>query len=164
MALIIETGVGVVGANSYVTLAEARAYYAERNYADMASATVTDAQLSGYLIEAADFLNSFYSWNGLTLYADQGMALPTDQVTEIPVAVKQAQMMLARQVPNGPLAQALGARVVSREVKSLEGVGSKEIEYSGGGQTFNAAITGLLRPYVSFTSGSGIQTARIFYR
>ncbi len=166
MALIIEDGTAVDGANSYGTVAEADSHFVDRNILNWAGEGATEADKEGYLIEAADYLNQFFSWRGEPLSYTQGMGLPTLAFDFIPANVKIAQFMLARErAVGGPLSQALGERLVTSERKKLDGVGEKDIQYERSRVDqfgrIGSSIFSLLRPYVR--ESSTIQQARVYY-
>jgi hypothetical protein len=168
MALILEDGSGVDGANCYVSVAEADAFFAARNILNWAGDAATSTDKEGFLIEGADYLNAFYSPLGEPVLVGQSMGLPTLAFDGVPVVFKQAQFWLARErALNGPLYETLGAPLVTMERKQLQGVGEKETHYAAPGAVSNvdrfgktgSMIDALLGPYTR--SGSAIQQARI---
>lgn len=164
MALILEDGSGVEGANSYGSVAEADAFFADRNVLNWAGPSATSDDKEGYLIEAADYLNMFFTVAGEPLYVGQTMGLPTMTYDFVPDAFKKAQFLLARyRATNGELYETIGSPPITMERKQLQGVGEKEVHYGRSnvdvfGRT-GSAILGLLRPYV--VQSSWIQQARI---
>lgn len=102
MALIVENGSLVSGANSYVTLAEARAFALSRGV----TLSATDATVEVLAVKAMDYLEALAdSYKGLRVsytqalqwprydvvpFAD-GAAIPLD---EIPAQLKNAQCQL----------------------------------------------------------------------
>lgn len=152
--LIIEDGSGVANANSYVTVAEYRAYATPRGV----SLPVSDAECETQLILAMDYLE-VQCWRGIAAYDDQSLAMPRDEVyiggsliasDMIPNKIKLAQMQLALQVNNGvdlmPTVVGGSASVVR------EKVGPLETEYATsltvGTQPYFRSISGLLAPYL----------------
>lgn len=79
MTLIVETGAGVSGADSFVSLADAQAYITARDL----SVTLTE----GHLLRAMDALSSLPC---LSAYA-----LPLAEPIEIPAALINAQIWIA---------------------------------------------------------------------
>lgn len=131
MALIVEDGTIVPNANSYVTLAEADAWYAARGDETWA-AIEPEAKRESLLIAAADYLNSFYKPKGMALDLLQPMSLPTDLIDYVPSSFKKAQIMLALAANTGPLsAEATGGTVLEVREK-LDGVGETETKYAEG--------------------------------
>ena len=99
MALIIEDGTIVSGANSYITLAEAR------TYAELRSLILptADADLEVLIIKAFDYLESL-DYNGEYANPPQAASFPRSNLyiqgilfsdSQIPYKLKQAQSQLA---------------------------------------------------------------------
>lgn len=120
MALIIEDGTGVVGATSYVTVAEARAYASARGV----TLSAVDATVEVLLIKAMDYLESKRaSFKGSKLHYLQW---PRSEVvvdgfdvaeTTIPTELKNAQCQLAIEyVSTDPMATSTKAAVKSESV------------------------------------------------
>lgn len=167
MALIIEDGTGVVGANSYVTIDEARAYALSR-LIDLPSA---DSELEALLISGYDFLN-FYEGQfvGIRVFPlVQTGPWPRSEVTlygvpfpqeDIPAAVKTAQIQAAVAAGQGvELFPSKTGAAISREK-----VGPLETEYAVA--TWDAASFPVLSNVEStlaslFYSGSLVTTVRI---
>ena len=166
MALVVEDGTGVDGANSYGTVAEADAYWADRNVLTWAGASATNADKEGFMIEGADYLNQFYVPKGEPVIPGHSMGLPVLSYDGIPIPWKQAQFILAREAAiNGPLAKALGDRLVTSERKKLDGVGEKEVQYertrTNALGRVGSIVDAMLQPYV--VNLGGIQQARVDY-
>lgn len=106
---LIET-VGADDANTYATLAEANAYHASRLYSTVwTAATVTDATREAALTMACRLLDAYpRAWSGAAVDAVQALGWPRSGMltrngfavatTEIPLALKEAQAELARQL------------------------------------------------------------------
>jgi hypothetical protein len=103
MALIIEDGTGVAGADSYVTVAECEAFAVKYYGASLAG---SPANKEAALRRAALFMDSL-PWKGhRTFGRNQGLAWPRKDVTdgegqeisegEIPEEIKDAQHIFAR--------------------------------------------------------------------
>ena len=102
MALTIETGAIVTGANSYVTVDEFRAYAEARGIISISS---DDADYEVYLIKAMDKLESYRArYQGEKVDSDQPLQFPRVGVwvdgfeleeTTIPRELKYAQMAFA---------------------------------------------------------------------
>jgi hypothetical protein len=152
--LIVEDGSGVANANSYVSVAEYRAYATPRGV----SLPVSDSEVETQLILAMDYLE-VQCWRGIPSYDGQSLALPRDEVyiggslianDVIPGKIKFAQMQLALQVNNGvdlmPTVVGGSASVVR------EKVGPLETEYATsltvGTQPYFRSINALLGPYL----------------
>lgn len=148
MAFTVEDGSGIVGANSYMTVAEADTYWADRkNGADWQSAT----EKEGALVEASAYLDAAYNWvwlnppggqsslspleaNTPLKNPNQGLEWPRNAaynedtfllISGVPQRVKDATAELALQALSGAL---LGALDRGGLVKR-ERVGPLEVEY-----------------------------------
>lgn len=132
MTLIIETGTGVTGANSYVTVDEFRAYAEARGITSISS---DDADYEVYLIKAMDKLESYWDrYQGTKVATSQALEFPRMgvvlddllvQQTTIPSRLKYAQMAFAMEslagedlLPNQ--LTSTPAAVVSEKVGELE--------------------------------------------
>lgn len=115
MALIVETGQIVEGANTYVDLTEVRAYAGARGV----TVSDDDAVLSGQIINAMDYLEGFEPrFRGNRVSAAQSLSWPRKNVVvhgfdfpddEIPNELKSAECQLVLAIANGvdlaPIAQ-----------------------------------------------------------
>ena len=134
MALIVENGSIVAGANSYVSLADARAYATARG----AALPADDAAAEVIVHKAMDYLESFDGrFKGDRVERDQPLSWPRTGVeiegwywqhTEIPRQVINAQLALVLEInagedPRNPPAAALP--VVRKRVE-----GAVEVEYA----------------------------------
>src|SRR5688572_8818215 len=131
MALTIETGAGVTGADSYASVAEARAYATSRGITSLTA--LTDAQVEVLLRKASDFLESLESrFKGSRVADDQALAWPRSDVylfssdtlfdeEDIPAQILTAQCQLACDaagtdlLPNGT-----GREVIRQKVDVIE--------------------------------------------
>lgn len=147
MALIVETGAIVAGADSYVDLAYADQYHADRGNAAWGSASIQVKEAA--LRNATQFLDMRYHgrWKGLKVNPLQARQFPRAGIylgglqgaaaealdggsagggwfpsNSIPEAVKHANCELGLRALAGPLAADLprGGRVQSRKVDILE--------------------------------------------
>jgi hypothetical protein len=101
VALVIETGVGISGANSYVSLAEVRSYCADRGLTLPSS----DATLEGLVIRAMDYVESHYNlFKGSKIFGEGYVQWPRENVvidnfevpiTTIPTILKNVQCQVA---------------------------------------------------------------------
>lgn len=171
MALIIEDGTIVVGANSYVTVAEAKAYAISRGE----NFPTVDTQIETLLYNAMDYVEAYRSqfsgqkvettqatqWPRLNVTID-GNDFPSDQ---IPNELKQAQCQLAvDKYAIGDLTPSTDGYAVS-----MEKVDVIEVQYASGGRlsgqslpaepTFPKADT-FLEPLLK-NSGSVLTVLRI---
>ena len=157
MALIIEDGTGVSGANSYITLVEAR------EYADLRSLLLptSDSELEVLIIKAFDYLEAL-DYKGEPANPPQDAAFPRRNLyiqgvlfsdSQIPFKLKQAQSQLAFEATNFDLQPTGDGREVVKEKVDVI-----EVEYAEKGinvarPTFtkvNGFLTDLIR------TGSGL--------
>jgi hypothetical protein len=110
MAFTVEDGTGVVGANSYATVAFADAYFAERGN-DVWSAITDDADKESYLIRATDYIENFFGrrFIGEMVATDQALSWPRTCAspyleTAIPLRLLKATAEYALRAIDGPLA------------------------------------------------------------
>lgn len=166
MALIIETGAIVPGANSYVSVAEADAYLA---YSAQRAAwnVLNEADKEANLVQAARALDVSVTWKGKPVESTQprawprkcivinGEEFPSDQV---PSQVKQAQMELAALMMQGDRT----ADPDSAGISSLSvGKGALSVEFD---KTTTPTILGPVIPsmisiFSNGTIGGGFRTA-----
>lgn len=142
MALIVETGAVVVGAESYISVADATTYHA--NMGNAAWAALTTAQMEAYLRQATQYMIQAYRyrWAGYRFTGGQALDWPRSYVpipdavsgygpyvamvapTVVPQEVKHACAELALRAISGPLLADLG------QMKKRVKVGPIETEYS----------------------------------
>jgi len=160
MALIIEDGSIIPSANSFATVAEARAY-AEARGIDL---PVDDIEVEQALVKAGDYLLSYeQKLKGYRVSASQTMVYPRNGVIlfdtrfpndEIPQQIKDAQIILASYSADGVELRPVGDGRETRREK----VGLIEVEYFEGGRSsvtpiFNAA-TDILKPLFTAVGGN----------
>ena len=149
----------VVGVNSYVSLADAVAYMADRLYAD-AWDSATDAQRTKALIMAATALDS-QNWKGSITSDDQAMAWPRTGVYDrewrevdsatVPQAVVNAQCEIALGILTEDPADARDPAV--KRMKA----GSVEVEYRSAisaASAIRGAALPLVKPFLIDAGGS----------
>jgi len=99
MALVIEDGSGVGGANSYVSAADYTAWATARGY----TVTATEAQIEAAAILAMDYLQIAVCYQGDKVEDDQALEYPRSDVyirgalfadDAIPSQLKQAELFL----------------------------------------------------------------------
>ena len=132
MNIIIEDGSLVANANSYVTVAEATEYCADRG---LAFPTV-DAEAKVLLVKAMDFLSSIEDrFQGSRNNLEQELSFPrgfylfgNDISNTIPKQLKNAQCQLAFDASQFDLLESQETRKVIEE-----GVGALKVKYSDTG-------------------------------
>lgn len=121
MALTVETGAGIVGANSYVSVAEARTYATDRGL----NLPAADADIEKLLIKSTDYVESFrerfrgtkangpgyLQWPRLNVVID-GFEIG---ITTIPKQLKDAQCQLAFELQTVDPTPTTSGQVIKRE-------------------------------------------------
>lgn len=167
MALVIENGSGVADANSYATVAEARAYAAARGL----TLPATDGPVETALVLACDKLESYrykgaktdpanpLEWPRTAVYLPGAASALADD--SIPVKLKQAQCQLAFDSTQTELQPTGTGREVTKEKVDVI-----EIEYApsstGSGSVipeFNKAEA-LLAPLLASGGAFGLTSYR----
>jgi hypothetical protein len=128
-SMIVEDGTGHTDSNSYVTIAEADAYWELRN--DATWAALTDDQKTAALVQAAQYLDYSYRWVGDRYSTIQAMSWPrvvffdrdfrAMHANVIPTRIKDAQCELAREASIDGLAPSMdrSGRIQSESVGPL---------------------------------------------
>lgn len=151
-----------VGTNSYVAVADANTYWADRNNASWSA--LSTAQKEAALIEATQFIDASYmfigtqittqvlAWPRYDVYITKGnlAGVSYDSVT-IPPAIKQATYELAIEAANGRLQppQERGGMIKRQKIDVIE------VEYSDAApanKTYGF-VTKLLSPLLISTPG-----------
>jgi hypothetical protein len=178
MALIVETGLVVAGADSYVSLTYAEKYH--ENRANVTWASATDEAKEAALRKATQYVDGRYygRWKGCLLTAlqsrqwprfnvqidavygfasenfDQGFARGLIPNNIVPEPVKQATCELALRALSGDLAKDLdrGGLVSSVRVGPI----TKTFEKNAPGQTVYTIVEQLLAPFLAPANGMQI--------
>ena len=134
MAIVVEDGTGVAGANSYAGLSDIRAYALARGV----TLSAVDATLEPMVIKAMDFLESYRNrFTGYRVGRDQALSWPRNYAyvdgheypsTTLPPLLLDAESALVMEINagNDPFNPPLGSLPVIRE--RVEG--AVEVEYS----------------------------------
>jgi hypothetical protein len=166
MALTVEDGTIIAGAESYISVADASTYHSNRGNAAWAALS-TDAIREQCLRKATDYMVQAYRdrWQGARYDEDQALDWPREGVVrdswevghdEVPTEVKNACAELALKAATVSLAPDLTQGVVSEQV------GQIKVEYDKNSpqRTRYAAIDNMLAPYLK-AGGSGIMMGLI---
>lgn len=140
MAFVVEDGTGKSDATSYISVADADSYWADRGTpTEWTAATATDKEQA--LVKATDYIDAHYRWiSGTIGSTDQALAWPRDNAVdrhgryfdsdEVPGEIEAAVCELAQKVLEG---DTLITDVEDRVTR--EKVGPIETEYADGGST-----------------------------
>lgn len=143
--LIVETGAGVPGAESYLSTADADAYLTARGHAAWAEQAV-DAKEAA-LRRATDYLEAVYGplWLSERRTEAQGLSWPRVGWPGVPAPVRNACAELALRAAAGPLMPDEGPAVKS------ERVGPLLVAYQDGARqgTRYALVDKMLAPLLS---------------
>lgn len=156
--IIIETGTGVTGANSYATLAQALAYHTAR-LNDAWTLTANDAARSAALIRATDYIEATYRAPSAKLVATQGLQWPIDS-EGLPSPLVTATVMLALYALDKPLFTP-AARGASKTTKKLEGLGELTTEFDEPISDPYPMITSMLAPLIEVAGSGGLIVGRL---
>lgn len=136
MALTIEDGSGVAGANSYIDVAAARAYAVTRGL----TLPAADGDVEALLIKSMDFIEAYRGdFQGLKTAATNSLQWPRTGVTldgyplaedAIPQVLKDAQAQLAVDAQNADLMPTGTGREVV-----MERVDVVQVQYAESGNT-----------------------------
>ncbi len=130
MVLTVEDGTGLSGANVYVSVAEANAYFSDRNNTVWAGKTTPEKEAA--ILYATSFLDAQFYWLGYIKLIDQALGWPRLLVYDregrpitfnaVPRKVKDATCELALEALSKPLTPSLarGGDVKRQKVASLE--------------------------------------------
>lgn len=166
MALIVETGAGIAGANSYATLAFIAAYWADRPHDERAAAwdVASEDDQTGAAIEATSYIEGNWGafYRGQRAGWVQGLGFPRTNAKDdagypLPILPPPLQVAVAELAPRalvGRLADDIdmGQRIRS-ETKRIGPI-SKSVEYAGTGsrqapRTSYGVLAGILAPILN---------------
>ena len=167
MALEVEDGTGKSNAESYISVADADAYFALRSGNEWAvtwAAIASDDLKESALRDATEFMASRYGlrWKGDRVSADQALDWPRECVEAygfslasdaVPLTVQRVCAEYAARASTGSLQADVGAQV------KQETVGPISVTYADGARQTTAykLLDAKLSPYLQ---GVGIQVVR----
>jgi len=170
MSFTVEDGSGVAGANSYLDTAAADVYWADRNNADWAAASLLDKEAT--LIAASQYLDATYRWKGRKGTSGQGLDWPRSGVVDdeglsvgagaLPAGLTAATAELAlealaeRLLPGRARGGALKREMVKVDVVAEE---QEYFEGAPGGRSF-PLVDRLLAGLIVGRAGNGTATLR----
>ena len=161
MALLVEDGTGVVGAESYVSVLDFQTWASKRSYLLPAA----EANVESLLRKGCDFIER-KRFSGTAEFTDQPLSFPrlntdfygTAISTGIPGKLKTAQMLLAMESMNAPLTSA--ARRNKYSATKIDQIYLKYNDASeGAGDLYFPAIEDLLADWLA-NGGAVIRTVR----
>lgn len=165
MALTIEDGTNVTGADSYITVAEYNTWADARFGAARTTAPADDTAAEQLILRAMDYFETL-NFKGTKTYESQPLQWPRSWVVidryakeadEIPVEVKKAlyELTYAEEQGDGELNQ------VERKVNS-ETVGPISVTYASGSasRTLNPGVSRALSKLVAGGGGSSFNVRR----
>lgn len=166
MALIVEDGSIVEGAESYITVADATTYFEARGNAAW-SALASDTVREQVLRKATDYMLGRYGllWKGDRVSELQALDWPRSAAYangylidsgEVPLKVQHACAELAVRASAGDLSPDVGAQVKS------ETVGPISVTYADGARQTEAykAVDAMLSAYLKSGGGGQIPVVR----
>lgn len=167
MALTVETGAVVAGADSYIALADASTYFTNHG-SPSEWADATDAVREAALRYATQWIDANFSWKGEIVDSDQVLDWPRAGVfddenrlissTSIPRLLKDAQCEAALEHLKSSLIAGLdrGGRVKRQRVE-----GAVEIEFAdyAPGERVRYHVERLLAPFLA-PSSTGLRLVR----
>lgn len=161
MALIVEDGTGVTGAESLASVEFADAYHAARGNAGWASVASTEIK-EQLLRKATDYIVNVYAsaWAGNPVKSNQAMPFPryvAGSNIGLPLSIQQATAELALIVKTTPLMPS-----ITRGKKRVK-VGPLEVEYDGNAANATKFVAASLRiaPFLSgMATGAMVKLVR----
>lgn len=168
--LIVETGLEIANADSYITLAYALDFHSKFGN-DAWAAIATDKLREGYIRKATAYMSQAYRqmWKGYRKTATQSLDWPRSFVylepfvhgaigaypflvadNIVPIEVKNACCELALRAKTETLSPDLTQNVKKKSVGSIS---VEYDEYSKQGKRYES-VTNMLRPYINMSSGS----------
>ena len=174
MALIVEDGTGLAGAESFISVANASAYHTARGNAAWA-ALASDTIREQCLRKATDYMEQAFRlrWAGYRTTVTQALSWPRGDVPipdspgllagypgyldddVVPDAVENACAELALKASSATLFDDQSRAVLREKIGPLE---TEYDPYSAQDVRYKA-VEGMLRPY--FTGGNGITLVRV---
>lgn len=156
--MAIDTTPGSPTADSYVSVADADAYWAKRGNAAWPAALIQDREAA--LVRATSYVDAEYRWRGTKAKPAQALAWPRYDVyvdawpldsTIIPRQVKDAVCEMALKALAGDIAADVSPQQVIEQ--TVGPITRKFAEERNGGQKQYSYVDSLLGPLVSGGSG-----------
>lgn len=138
MAIIIEDGTNVAGANSYCDVAYGDAYFASHLHSNTWDAA-TPENREVALIHATRTIETTVTWNGIAQYDDQALGFPRSYMYDkynvsidentVPEVVKQATAEMAQTLLNSDVTSPQETGLKRAKISSIE------VEFDKGDRT-----------------------------
>ena len=135
MAFIVEDGTVVAGANAYETVAEFKAYWADRNV----TFTQDDPTIRGAIVISTQYVDLNNKWKGAIVISDQPLDWPRVGVTDdegriipsltVPDQLKNAVAEYAKRQLTAPIQPDVADEGALKKVKKKVDVIETETEY-----------------------------------
>lgn len=126
--LILETGAGLADANSYADVAEADAYFADREIAAWSAATAQNR--SAALIRATDYIDANYIFRSVKAVDEQSLENPRYPLDTLSPYLVKATIELALQLLSIDPFAAVTQRDIVSETTTIEGALTDSKDYS----------------------------------
>lgn len=177
VALTVEDGTGVVGAESYVSEIAADTYWGKRTHLALYTTwnAATTAQKEGALREATQFVEAQYGpfYRGTRRGYVQGLLWPRTQAYDgagydlpnLPTQLQDAVCELAARAVSSPLASDLERGGTVKRLKEKVGPLETDTEYdaSASPQPTYGVVAGILEPILDGSQG-GANSATWYWR
>lgn len=159
-ALVVEDGTGLIGANSYITAAEALAILDVKPTQLAAFTALSAAEQDNYLIWASDWLDDYMDWKGYKTVETSGLRWPRCGVYDrdsilisdnvIPEQLKQAVAETATWLINNDAAASGGQSSNLPEGIKRVKADVVEVEFFDGGSADSQSGSDLLPVNIRF--------------
>jgi len=159
MAIVVEDGTGITGANAYVSTTYLDGWAADRGYS--LAAYTTEQKEAAIIIASKDWIDLYHTFKGEKLSDAQGLKMPTTE-NDYDAAWKDMASNAAYMQLRGLLlvdeASLSTSGTIQSEAKQL-GTLSKSVTYADGtAQTYRRktpALDAAIRPYLLAGFGPG---------
>ena len=166
MAFVPETGAGLSNSNSYASVAQADAYYADRGNTAWAALSTTEKEQA--LVKATDYLEATYrsSWKGYRVTSTQALSWPRVEVVAdsfpipssiVPLPVVYSCAEMALRSTTTELIADQGQTVKREKVDVLE---VEYQDYSDPTERY-PLVNRLLLPFLQSSNGTGFAQVRV---
>ena len=145
MAFTVEDGTVVDGANAFISLAEANAYWDDRGPSAEWTAA-SDAVKQQAIVKATEYINFAFAWVSEEAVSGQSLAWPRYDYDGLPSELKAATARLASDVVGGA---DLAASVESTDHITSVKAGSVKVDFNADAQSAVASVGGVVFPWLN---------------